>query len=250
MASYNISEDLQDIEAPVILFQDVSKDYEKGTHAIKNISFEIRKGEFVFIVGSSGSGKSTLIKLMLREILPTKGKVYVAGRELSRLKRWQVSKYRRTIGVVFQDFRLLQDRTVFENVAFAQRVIEMPTKVIQRQTPNMLSIVGLSEKHNSFPKQLSGGEQQRVALARALVNNPVMLLADEPTGNLDPKNSWEIMHLLEEVNKRGTTVVVVTHNKDIVDAMQKRVITMKNGVLISDTKKGGYTHAKNSYADI
>ncbi len=250
MASYNISEDLQDIEAPVILFQGVSKDYEKGTHAIKDISFEIRKGEFVFIVGSSGSGKSTLIKLMLREILPTRGKVYVAGRELSRLKRWQVSKYRRTIGVVFQDFRLLQDRTVFENVAFAQRVIETPAKLIQRQTPNMLSIVGLSEKHKSFPKQLSGGEQQRVALARALVNNPVMLLADEPTGNLDPKNSWEIMHLLEEVNKRGTTVVVVTHNKDIVDAMQKRVITMKNGVLISDTKKGGYTHAKNSYANI
>lgn len=250
MASYDISEDLQDIEAPVILFQDVCKDYEKGTHAISNINFEIRKGEFVFIVGSSGSGKSTLIKLMLREILPTRGKVYVAGRELSRLKRWQVSKYRRTIGVVFQDFRLLHDRTVFENVAFAQRVIETPTRLIQRQTPNMLSVVGLAEKQKSYPKQLSGGEQQRVALARALVNNPVMLLADEPTGNLDPKNSWEIMHLLEEVNKRGTTVVVVTHNKEIVDAMQKRVITMKNGVLISDTKKGGYTHAKNNYANI
>lgn len=243
--SYNIEEDLQDIETPVITFKGVSKDYVKGKHAISEIDFEIHKGEFVFIVGSSGSGKSTLIKLMLREILPSSGKVFVAGRELSRLKRWQVSKYRRTIGVVFQDFRLLNDRTVFENVAFAQRVIETPVKEIQRQTPKMLSLVGLSEKNKSFPKQLSGGEQQRVALARALVNNPVMLLADEPTGNLDPKNSWEIMHLLEEVNKRGTTVVVVTHNREIVDAMQKRVITMKNGVLISDTKKGGYAHAKN-----
>lgn len=247
MASYNIGEDLQDIETPVILFKNVSKEYQKGTQAINNINFEIRKGEFVFIVGSSGSGKSTLIKLMLREILPTTGRVYVAGRELTRLKRWQVSKYRRTIGVVFQDFRLLNDRTVFENVAFAQRVIETPTRLIQRQTPKMLSLVGLSEKYKSYPRELSGGEQQRVALARALVNNPVMLLADEPTGNLDPKNSWEIMHLLEEVNKRGTTVVVVTHNKEIVDAMQKRVITMKNGVVISDTIKGGYANAKNEH---
>jgi cell division transport system ATP-binding protein len=243
--TYDINNDLRDIETPVILFQNVNKDYQKGTHAINNISFEIRKGEFVFIVGSSGSGKSTLIKLMLKEIKPTSGKVFVAGRELSRLKRWQVCKYRRTIGVVFQDFRLLPDRTVFENVAFAQRVIESPAREIRRQTPKMLSIVGLSEKHKSYPKELSGGEQQRVALARALVNNPVMLLADEPTGNLDPKNSWEIMRLLEEVNKRGTTVVVVTHNREIVDAMQKRVITMKNGVLISDNKKGGYAHAKN-----
>lgn len=250
MASYDVDQVLKDIDAPVILFQDVSKDYEKGTHAIRNISFEIHKGEFVFIVGSSGSGKSTLIKLMLREILPTKGKVLVAGRELVRLKRSQVAKYRRTIGVVFQDFRLLNDRTVFENVAFAQRVIETPTRQIQRQTPKMLAIVGLAEKQKSFPKQLSGGEQQRVALARALVNNPVMLLADEPTGNLDPKNSWEIMHLLEEVNKRGTTVVVVTHNREIVDAMQKRVITMRNGSIVSDTKKGGYSHEKNSYVNI
>lgn len=250
MSTYDISEDLQEIETPVILFQNVSKAYQKGTRAIENISFDIHKGEFVFIVGPSGSGKSTLIKLMLREILPTRGKVFVAGRELSRLKRSQISKYRRTIGVVFQDFRLLHDRTVFENVAFAQRVIETPVRMIQRQTPNMLSIVGLSEKHKSYPKELSGGEQQRVALARALVNNPVMLLADEPTGNLDPKNSWEIMRLLEEVNRRGTTVVVVTHNKEIVDAMQKRVITMKDGTLISDTKKGGYVHAEDDFIDL
>lgn len=243
--SYDLNKDLREIDAPVIVFDNVSKEYQKGTPAINNISFEIRKGEFVFIVGSSGSGKSTLIKLMLKEIKPTSGKVFVAGRELTRLKRWQVCKYRRSIGVVFQDFRLLPDRTVFENVAFAQRVIETPTREIRRQTPKMLSIVGLAEKHKNYPKELSGGEQQRVALARALVNNPVILLADEPTGNLDPKNSWEIMKLLEEVNKRGTTVVIVTHNREIVDAMQKRVITMNSGILISDDKKGGYTHAKN-----
>ncbi|MBE5960591.1 MAG: cell division ATP-binding protein FtsE [Lachnospiraceae bacterium] len=243
--SYELSSDLEELEAPVILFDKVSKEYVKGIHAIEDISFKIRKGEFVFIVGSSGSGKSTLIKMMMREIKPTNGRVYVAGKELSRLRKWQISKYRRSIGVVFQDFRLLHDRNVFDNVAFAQRVIETPTKKIRRQTPRMLSIVGLSEKHKSFPKELSGGEQQRVALARALVNNPSILLADEPTGNLDPKNSWEIMRLLEEVNRRGTTVVVVTHNHEIVDAMQKRVITMKNGVMISDNEKGGYIHAKN-----
>lgn len=243
--SYDLNKDLGEIEAPVIVFEGVSKDYHKGTHAINNVNIEIRKGEFVFIVGSSGSGKSTLIKLMLKEIKPTKGKIFVAGKDLSRLKRWSVCKYRRSIGVVFQDFRLLPDRSVFENVAFAQRVIEAPTREIRRQTPKMLSLVGLSEKHKAYPKELSGGEQQRVALARALVNNPVILLADEPTGNLDPKNSWEIMRLLEEINKKGTTVVIVTHNHEIVNAMQKRVITMKNGVLISDDKKGGYVHAKN-----
>lgn len=243
--SYDLDEELEEIDAPVIVFDNVSKEYQKGLPAISNINFEIRKGEFVFIVGSSGSGKSTLIKLMLKEIKPTTGKIFIASKELSRLKRWQVCKYRRSIGVVFQDFRLLNDRTVYENVAFAQRVIEASTKEIRRQTPRMLSMVGLTEKYKSFPKELSGGEQQRVALARALVNNPVILLADEPTGNLDPKNSWEIMRLLEEVNKRGTTVVIVTHNREIVDAMQKRVITMNNGIMVSDNKKGGYTHAKD-----
>lgn len=243
--SYSLDRDLKDIDAPVILFENVSKEYHKGDPAVDNISFKIRKGEFVFIVGSSGSGKSTMIKLMMREIKPTDGKVFVAGKELSRLRSWQICRYRRSIGVVFQDFRLLHDRTVFENVAFAQRVIEAPAREIQRQTPKMLSLVGLSDKHKSYPKELSGGEQQRAALARALVNNPVILLADEPTGNLDPKNSWEIMRLLEEVNRRGTTVVIVTHNREIVDAMQKRVITMKNGILTSDNQKGGYTHAKS-----
>lgn len=230
-------------DSPVITFNRVSKSYEKGTTAVNNISLQIRKGEFVFIVGSSGSGKSTLIKLMLKEIEPTSGTIFVNDRDLSRLKREQIAKYRRSIGVVFQNFRLLKDRNVYENVAFAQRVIEMPSSIIRRKVPDMLAVMGLSDKQKSFPNQLSGGEQQRVALARALVNNPVILLADEPTGNLDPKNSWEIMHLLDEINKRGTTVVVVTHNQEIVNMMQKRVITMNKGVLISDEQKGGYSHA-------
>lgn len=234
-----------DIEPPVILLENVTKDYTDGIHAIKNLNIEIKKGEFVFIVGSSGSGKSTLIKLLLKEISPTSGKIYVAGKEIARLRRRSISKHRRNIGIVFQDFRLLHDRTVYENVAFAQRVTEMPIRTIRRDVPKVLSIVGLLDREKSFPGELSGGEQQRVALARALVNNPVILLADEPTGNLDPKNSWEIMRLLEDVNRRGTTVVVVTHNREIVDMMQKRVITLNKGVLASDNKKGGYSHAKN-----
>ncbi len=240
---YDLEKQLKEKDAPVIIFDGVSKSYQKGTSAINNISMRIHKGEFVFIVGSSGSGKSTLIKLMLKEIEPTSGKVYVNSKDLSRMKHGQIAKFRRNIGVVFQDFRLLKDRNVYENVAFAQRVIEMSASTIRRQVPAMLAVMGLSEKHKSFPGQLSGGEQQRVALARALVNNPVLLLADEPTGNLDPKNSWEIMRLLDEINKRGTTVVVVTHNREIVNAMQKRVITMNKGVLTSDEQKGRYSHA-------
>lgn len=242
--AYDLQKDLRNIQAPVIRFEQVTKEYQKGVHAITDITFSINKGEFVFIVGSSGSGKSTLIRLMLREILPTKGKVFVAGRELSRLRRHQISKYRRSIGVVFQDFRLLKDRNAYENVAFAQRVVETPPGDIKRNVPRMLSLVGLSEKYKAFPSELSGGEQQRVALARALINNPMILLADEPTGNLDPKNSQEIMRLLEEINRRGTTVVVVTHNHEIVDMMQKRVITLRNGRIISDEEKGGYVYAK------
>ncbi|MDF2473089.1 MAG: cell division ATP-binding protein FtsE [Lachnospiraceae bacterium] len=241
-SSYDLKKALKDIEAPVIIFENVSKSYQKGTPAISNINLQIRKGEFVFIVGSSGSGKSTMIKLMLKEIEPTSGKVFVNYKDLSRLRNGQVAKYRRNIGVVFQNFRLLKDRNVFENVAFAQRVIGMPTSSIRRQVPAILSVMGLSEKHESLPSELSGGEQQRVALARALVNKPVILLADEPTGNLDPKNSWDIMQLLDEINKKGTTVIVVTHNQEIVNMMQKRVITMNNGILISDEQKGGYTH--------
>lgn len=226
----------------MIVLENVSKSYSTGAPAIKEMSLHIEKGEFVFIVGNSGSGKSTLIKLLLKELEPTEGIISVNGKVLNKLKRRQIPSLRRDIGVVFQDFRLLKDRNIYENIAFAQRVIETPARVIKRRVPAMLSLVGLSEKYRSFPKELSGGEQQRVALARALVNNPSILLADEPTGNLDPRNSWEIMKLLEEINKRGTTVLVVTHNREIVDAMNKRVITMNKGVVISDEKKGGYLY--------
>lgn len=226
----------------MIVLENVSKNYSAGAPAINNINLKIEKGEFVFIVGDSGAGKSTLIKLLLKELESTSGKIYINDKFLNKMKRRKVPYLRRDIGVVFQDFRLLKDRSVYENIAFAQRVVEVPEKVIRRKVPAILSMVGLAEKYRSYPKELSGGEQQRVALARALVNNPPILLADEPTGNLDPKNSWEIMKLLEEINKRGTTVVVVTHNKEIVDAMQKRVITMQKGVIISDEKKGGYIY--------
>lgn len=226
----------------MIEIENVSKSYSTGAPAIKGISLKIENGEFVFIVGNSGSGKSTLIKLLMKELEPTSGKIYVNGRFLNNMKRRKIAEHRRDIGVVFQDFRLLRDRNVYENIAFAQRVVETPIRVIRRRVPAMLALVGLSEKYRSYPKELSGGEQQRVALARALVNNPSILLADEPTGNLDPKNSWEIMKLLEEINKRGTTVVVVTHNREIVDAMNKRVITMHKGVVLSDEKKGGYLY--------
>lgn len=235
----------REIEPPVILMEHVSKDYntKKDTHALRDVSLEIRKGEFVFICGPSGSGKSTLIKLLLREISPTSGKIFVAGREISRLRNRHVCSHRRSIGIVFQDFRLLKDRTVYENVAFAQRIIEVPERDIRRIVPSILTMVGLGEKMNAYPGELSGGEQQRVALARALVNRPTILLADEPTGNLDPKNSMEIMGLLEEVNRRGTTVVVVTHNNEIVDRMRKRVITLNKGTLVDDCFKGGYRYA-------
>lgn len=226
----------------MIILNDVSKSYEKGIAALNNVSIHIEPGEFVFVVGASGSGKSTLIKLLLKELEPTEGEIIINGQDLSVLRRKKVSKFRRKIGVVFQDFRLLPDRNVYENIAFAQRVIETPTKKIRRKVPAMLSMVGLAEKYKSYPKQLSGGEQQRVALARALVNEPAILLADEPTGNLDPKNSWEIMHLLEEVNRAGTTVVVVTHSQDIVDKMKKRVITLDKGVVVSDKQESGYDY--------
>ena len=228
----------------IITLDNVTKTYSAGVPALQGVSLQIEKGEFVFIVGNSGSGKSTLIKLLLKELDPTSGTIRVNGQELTRMKRKQVAKYRRGLGVVFQDFRLLKDRNVFDNVAFAQRVIGKSNYVIRRQVPAILALMGLSEKLMAFPGQLSGGEQQRVAIARALVNKPGILLADEPTGNLDPKNSWEIMALLDEINKNGTTVVVVTHNREIVDAMQKRVITMRNGLIISDEQKGGYLYGK------
>ena len=225
----------------MITLDGVTKSYNtKGQPAINNISLHINKGEFVFIVGNSGSGKSTLIKLLLKEHDATSGTIKVNGYEVNKLRRRKIPKFRRGIGCVFQDFRLLPDRNVYENVAFAQRVIEKPNRVIKKRVPEILTLVGLAAKYKSLPDELSGGEQQRVALARALVNRPNLLLADEPTGNLDPTNSIEIMRLLEEINERGTTVLVVTHNREIVNEMKKRVITLKSGVIISDQQEGGY----------
>ncbi len=224
----------------IIFLDNVSKVYSKGAPAINGITLGIGKGEFVFIVGDSGSGKSTLIRLLLRELTATSGNVYVMGSDLANLKHRQVPKFRRNLGVVFQDFRLLNDRNVYENVAFAQRIIEVPAGEIRRNVPTILATVGLAGKYKAKTRQLSGGEQQRVAIARALLNNPSTIIADEPTGNLDPKNSWEIMTLLEEINQSGTTVVVVTHNREIVNAMHKRVVTMKRGIIISDEEGGEY----------
>lgn len=226
----------------MIEISNVNKTYETGNKALQHVNISIQDGEFVFIIGRSGSGKSTLLKLMLKEVEPSSGKIVVNNMNLERMPRHYIPKYRRRLGVVFQDFRLLKDRTVYENVAFAQRVIGAPTRVIRESVPSMLKMVGLSSKYKSYPPQLSGGEQQRVAIARALINNPEVLLADEPTGNLDSHNSMEIMKLLEEINRKGTTVIVVTHSQEIVDRMRKRVITLDRGIIIGDEKKGGYTH--------
>lgn len=223
----------------MIILENVSKTYSTGVPALEGIDLRVEKGEFVFIVGNSGSGKSTLIKLLLKELEPTEGKIYVNKRFLNKITRRKLPQLRRDIGVVFQDFRLLEDRNVYDNVAFAMKVVEAPNRLIRGQVLSMLSMVGLLDKYKNFPGQMSGGEQQRVAIARALVNNPSILLCDEPTGNLDPENSWEIMKVLEEANRRGTTVVVVTHNMEIVDAMKKRTVTMNNGKIISDVKQGG-----------
>ncbi len=218
----------------MIKLEHVSKAYSAGIPALNDVNLEIEEGEFVFVVGDSGSGKSTLIKLLLKELDPTEGMITINGRKLHTIGHRQVPKFRRNLGVVFQDFRLLKDRNVYDNVAFAQRVIGASVRESRRRVPQMLSMVGLAAKYKSFPRQLSGGEQQRGAIARALINQPKILLADEPTGNLDANNAWEIMKLLEEINERGTTVVVVTHNMEIVRVMNKRVITIKKGVIISD----------------
>ena len=222
----------------MIELKDVTKEYSKGVAALNGINLKIEQGEFVFIVGDSGSGKSTLIRLLMKELDPTSGTIIVNGINLNRMKHKHIAKYRRHLGVVFQDFRLLKDRNIYENIAFAQRVVETPTRVLKQKVPAALSLVGLAQKYKAYPKQLSGGEQQRVAIARAVVNEPAILLADEPTGNLDPTNAWEIMKLLEEANERGTTVIVVTHNHEIVAEMKKRVITMQKGVIVSDEKEG------------
>ena len=222
----------------MIKLEHVSKSYSAGIPALNDVNLEIEDGEFVFIVGDSGSGKSTLIRLLLKELEPTEGEISVNGKTLGKIKRKFIPKYRRNIGCVFQDFRLFKDRNVYDNVAFAQKVIGESNAHIKKRVPQMLSTVGLAAKYRSFPKQLSGGEQQRVAIARALVNEPSILLADEPTGNLDNNNAWEIMKLLEEINEKGTTVIVVTHNMEIVKVMKKRVITIKKGVVVEDSKQG------------
>ncbi len=224
----------------MILINDVTKIYDNGTKGIANVSFTVKRGDFVFLVGASGSGKSTIVKLILKEIEPSEGEISVNNQNLARITRKQLPFYRRKIGVVFQDFRLLKNLTVYENVAFAMQIVQTPGREIRRAVPAVLAMVGLQKKAKAYPNQLSGGEQQRTALARAIVNKPSILVADEPTGNLDPNNSWEIMNLLEDINNRGTTVVVATHAKDIVDQMQKRVITLHNGILMRDISKGGY----------
>lgn len=224
----------------MIKLEHVSKSYSAGIPALNDVSLNIEEGEFVFVVGDSGSGKSTLIKLLLKELEPTEGTITINGRKLNKIRRRQIPKFRRNIGVVFQDFRLLKDRNIYDNVAFAQKVIGESNRSIKKNVPKLLSMVGLAAKYRSYPRQLSGGEQQRVAIARALINKPKILLADGPTGNLDANNAWEIMKLMEEINEQGTTVVVVTHNLEIVKAMNKRVITMQKGVVVDDTASDHY----------
>ena len=231
----------------MVELRDVVKRYPNGTVALKNINLKIEKGEFAFIVGPSGSGKSTLIKLLMKEEDVTEGEVFVNGYEVSAMSRRDVPNLRRSLGIVFQDFRLLPNKTVYENVAFAMQITEALPKEIRRQVPMALALVGLSRKANAYPSQLSGGEQQRVAVARAIVNSPSLLIADEPTGNLDPETSWEIMKLLSEINHRGTTVIVATHEKSIVDAMKKRVIAIDRGVLVRDQQKGLYADEDKNY---
>ncbi len=223
-----------------IYLENVCKTFSDGVPALSDINLKVKHGEFVFIVGVSGAGKSTLIKLLLRELKADSGTIYVNGFNLMNIKHGRIPKFRRTLGVVFQDFRLLKDRNVYENVAFAQRVAQKSEREIRRNVPGILSLVGLAGKYKAKPKQLAGGEQQRVALARALVNQPKLLLADEPTGNLDLFNTAEIMRLLETVNENGTTVVVVTHNDKLVNDMKKRVVTIKQGMIVSDDENGGY----------
>lgn len=229
----------------MILFEHVTKLYPSQTRpALEDISLEIEKGEFVFLVGSSGSGKSTFLRLVLKEERPTQGKVWVAGKDLTRLSNWKVPTLRRQIGTVFQDFRLLPNKTVFANVAFALEVIGRPSSQIRRIVPEVLDLVGLDGKEDRLPDELSGGEQQRVAIARAFVNKPAILIADEPTGNLDPTTSVGIMKLLDRINRTGTTVVMATHDAAIVDQMRRRVIELERGHLVRDQSRGVYGYAR------
>lgn len=220
--------------------QDVWKTYQDGSHALRGICVQIKKKDFVYLVGPSGAGKSTFMKLIYREEVATKGEIFVSGFNINKLKPRKIPFVRRNIGVVFQDFRLLPKLSAYENVAFAMEVVEAPKKVTKRRVLEVLELVGLRQKMHSIPSQLSGGEQQRIAIARAIVNNPVVIIADEPTGNLDPETSWDIMKLLEEINFRGTTIVMATHNKDIVNTMRKRVIAIEQGCIVRDQARGEY----------
>ena len=224
----------------MIQFQNVSKVYPNGVTALNNVNLFIDKGEFVFLVGPSGAGKTTFIKMIIRRELPTQGIIYVGRKNIVKMKESEVAVFRRNIGVIFQDFKLLPNKNVFENVAFALEVIEASRKDILKQVPAVLELVGLKDKAKIFPSELSGGEQQRISLARAIVNRPLVLLADEPTGNLDPDTSWGIMDLLLEINKRGTTVIMATHNKTIVDKMRRRVVALEGGRISRDEQKGVY----------
>lgn len=224
----------------MIELTNVTKIYDGDVTGVNHLNLKIEDGEFVFLVGESGSGKSTLLKLMMRELTPTEGSIMIDGKEITKLKRKKVAELRRNMGIVFQDYRLLPKRTVYENVSFALEVIEVPTRKIRRSVPAALNLVGLSHKSKNMPNEISGGEQQRTAIARAIVNNPPLVLADEPTGNLDPRNSQEIMEVLDAINRRGTTVIVATHDRAIVNAMKKRVIHLENGVIVRDSMEGGY----------
>lgn len=225
----------------MLIAKKLTKIYNNGVVALDQISLTVRKGEFVFLVGPSGAGKSTFLNLIIRQEVPTSGLIAVNQQNLAYLKKKEIAYLRRSIGVIFQDYKLLPQKTVYENVAFALEVIETKTRLIRSRVYAVLELVGLLNKANLLPSELSGGEQQRVCLARALVNRPLLLLADEPTGNLDPDTSWEIMDLLREVNKRGTTIIMATHNREIVDHMRRRVIALDRGQLVRDTPKGGYT---------
>lgn len=224
----------------MIHMKNVTKVYENGAVALNNINVDIRKGEFVFLVGSSGAGKSTFIKMLFREVLPSSGILTVNGRDVIRMANKDVPYLRRSLGVIFQDYRLLPEKTVYENISFAMQVIEAPRRLMQRSVNSVLDIVGLRDKYKCFPHQLSGGEQQRVAIARAIVNNPSIVIADEPTGNLDPETSWGIMDIFQRINAAGTTIVMATHDKTIVDAMQRRVIAIEDGQIVRDEAQGGY----------
>lgn len=226
----------------MIHMRNICKTYDTGAVALDNVNIDIAKGEFVFIVGASGAGKSTFIKMLFREELPTSGKLLVNGHDVINMDRKEVPYLRRGLGVIFQDYRLLPDKTVFENVAFAMQVIEAPRRIMQRSVNAVLDVVGLRDKYRSFPSQLSGGEQQRVAIARAIVNDPAIVIADEPTGNLDPETSWEIMDIFQRINKAGTTIVMATHDRNIVDAMKKRVIAIEDGRIVRDQLRGGYSY--------